>query len=1100
MSTHVSSTAATTYLPPLIEERLTYVVDRHQSNERVYRYGGWFTMSVIAILLMVSVDLVFEFDTATSRLFGWVVAIVSFVLVARLWQRSIQRPLNLVEAACKVEAVRPDMEERLTSTVELMGHSKRTPTMPTPSAMSIPAAIVDCSYNGYSPQLIAALGREATDQIASVDCDDVPVRASWPLHVAVGCSLTIFLCLAMANPEAVACSLRNWMMPWATPIFPLLQADIQPGDTTIVEGENLDFRTQSFGRGKRPLFEYWTDDASGTNDETVSIKTQELVETASAGSGVLTNDPQLATTLTALSADTNYRLRLGKRVSQTYHVRVLPQPKILAVNAQVAFPAYTNLPAETHNDTSGAIPVLSGSEVAIRVTGDQHAQLAELRWLDDEDKTEVSSNLSFILSCIEAKQMVGEIRLKSADGIYSTVLPIKIDVHQDQPPQIKLLDPTLARFPMARDRELAVRYDASDDLHVEQVEIFYQATDAPDNLPPNRITAPMEASSDNDRFKVQGTVFVDFDRLPEQCKGAVVWLRASDNRANPFGGPQTAESPRMIVDFQPTDATPLEQRLAAEQQQIEQALQEARQELEMARDQTQQLANNLQDVDLQDADPNGNDGRISNELKGAQSQIRSSRQAADRLAEKLDQANSNFAEHAQATKQMNDDHINAAQQQLDRAALTGNPQDKLQPATQAKAQLKQAIDDLKELEDQLQEKMAALQTAAKLEDLARQQQKLTEEVKPDGNPDAAKSDQDAAADSKPSPPPNDWKQRQEQVADELAAMVDDGHDNDSGDDKLENRRREQQAAAAERLAEQAERLAENWDQANKQQKDKTAGKDEQKTPDAEAEAEKLAQQIGKLQDDAAKLAGQPLPNEEARNQLKDAQASLKRSTDQAAQQARASEQPGKQSEATDRTPSDLLRQASDALKSVCKSCRQGANGRQPASGQELAEAQQQCDAAAQAPTAQNAKQHAQQAAEKLSKLAEQAAKQTGLRKNCDKCKNPRDGQTGQSVESQKPGDQPSGTRGIVEQPFEQRSLRGESSSGWTRAKRQLRNGVLDGREAMIPEAFRDVVTDYFQALAKDGNLDEDQSSDPNPPFFDSKPDDANGVGSEQGMQ
>jgi hypothetical protein len=143
-------------------------------------------------------------------------------------------------------------------------------------------------------------------------------------------------------------------------------------------------------------------------------------------------------------------------------------------------------------------------EVAIRVTGDQHAQQAELRWLDDEDKTEVSSDLAFTLNCIKPKQMVGEIRLKSADGVYSTALPIKIDVHQDQPPQIKLLDPTLARFPMARDRELAVRYDASDDLYVEQVELFYQATDAPDNVPPHRITAPMEASSDSDRFKVQG--------------------------------------------------------------------------------------------------------------------------------------------------------------------------------------------------------------------------------------------------------------------------------------------------------------------------------------------------------------------------------------------------------------------------------------------------------------------------------------------------------------------------------------------------------------------------------------------------------------------
>jgi hypothetical protein len=113
-----------------------------------------------------------------------------------------------------------------------------------------------------------------------------------------------------------------------------------------------------------------------------------------------------------------------------------------------------------------------------------------------------------------------------------------------------------------------------------------------------------------------------------------------------------------------------------------------------------------------------------------------------------------------------------------------------------------------------------------------------------------------------------------------------------------------------------------------------------------------------------------------------------------------------------------------------------------------------------------------------------------LRKNCDKCRNSGDGQAGQSVPSQRPGGKSSGIKDIVEQSFEQLPLRGESSSGWTRAKRQLRNGVLDGREALIPEAFRDVVTDYFQALSKSVNDDQSRPDNSDSPASGSESNDA----------
>ncbi len=55
-------------------------------------------------------------------------------------------------------------------------------------------------------------------------------------------------------------------------------------------------------------------------------------------------------------------------------------------------------------------------------------------------------------------------------------------------------------------------------------------------------------------------------------------------------------------------------------------------------------------------------------------------------------------------------------------------------------------------------------------------------------------------------------------------------------------------------------------------------------------------------------------------------------------------------------------------------------------------------------------------------------------------------------------------------------LRAGASSGWTGAKRQLKSSGLEGREAMIPEAYRDVVMNYFEELASESTPSANSSS------------------------
>ncbi|MBX3416137.1 MAG: hypothetical protein KF851_00925 [Pirellulaceae bacterium] len=1088
MSTHIENISAPIQIPQTISEKLNHVAARHQSNERVFRWGGWLALAVSSLLMMVIIDLAWELDTATQRFSGWLIAIGSLLTLGCCWERFIERPLTWLEAAWRVESVRPEIEERLSSTIEFLTDQPHlTGSNSNCENSNIPTA-------SYSPQLLAALSQEASRATANVDSQDVPVRASWPIVTTVATAITLFLLITIINPIGVCYSLRNWMMPWATPIFPALQIDLLPGDTTVVEGESLDVTATALTRETEGTLE------SMSVDGQMSCPFNRATERQA--------------TLPALNSDTTYRLRVGKRITRDYQVRVLPKPIIEQVTIRVDFPAYAQLPFELYDDPTESVLALVGSRITIEVVGDQHAQRAELRWDNVGDPLLTSSDFRFDIPCPDAQQRLGEIRLISSEGVPSEPYAIRVEIHGDQPPRVQIHDPALSRFYLPRERPLSVQFAVQDDIAIEKVELLYRAADSPADIPPQTIEALLERTSDQETVGYQGEVSVNLDSLSPQTSGAVVWLRATDNRGEAWGGPQVVESETMLVEFRPIESTPLEQRLEAERQAIQEALDAARQELANAKTAIEQLAD-----EKLDAEENEQTGGEQNETErpiDPQQQLAASKQALEQLAETMEQANSDYAEQANKTREISEDHLEAAEQQLDRLPLIDEPAKQAESIEQARQVLEHANEKLVQLEQELQEKAKALETAAKLEDLARQQQMLADELD-DSQKQAQESkisDTELAANEQAN---NDqaWQQRQQQLADELAAMQPE----------------EQQAERAEQLAEQARELAERWEQLEQSQNAKQGKQDDENAQQQLAQQQQeLMQQAEELKQDIEQLAAEGMPHEKSQQQLDEAQARLDQAAEQMAEQAaeRNSEknserngeqnavdqnqqvedaqqqrqqdlgqqdQQGEQDQQRQSSPANELRKTAEALQQVCQTCRDCAQCQNPGdsktndSANKMNEACQECNAAAKAPSREQAQQHAKNAAEKLAELAEKAAKKSGLRKNCEKCKDcdkcPNPGDNPANPGS-KPGNKPDGTKSVTEQPFERLPLRGGTSSGWTRAKRQLKNGVLDGREALIPEPFRDVVTDYFEALAKQADETEAEKDSRQAPKSDSE--------------
>ncbi|HMP79052.1 MAG TPA: hypothetical protein PKD54_06335, partial [Pirellulaceae bacterium] len=943
MSTHVGDLSQVTAIPQSIRERLQEVVQRHQWHEKAFRLAGLITLAVALSLVMVAVDLVLEIESATWRWIGWLMAISIAIVVGRWWQRSLRRSLSYVEAAWHVEAIRPDMEERLSSTVEFLGQ---------PTSTDCDEGTEHVSAHDYSSALISALSAEASQRVATVKSEDVPVRVIWPVVWALAGTCIALLALTIASPAGVFCSLRNWMMPWAEPMFPALKADLSPGDITVVEGARVEIRAKLLHRQSPFVLEYWSGDLA-PETKSMSAWHQPAVATK--------NTPaELAATLTARQVDIFYRVRSGKRVSPTNRITVLPQPKIEAITARVKFPEYSELPDEVVTDTAQLIPLLIGSELIIHVHADHHATLAQFSWTDRGNPPLRVESFQFKYSAQQTGAYSGEIRATSEQGVDSTPLPIRIQVHADSPPEIQITNPTLPRFHSQRDRELTVEFVGSDDLGIDRVELLYKPLESPQDEPPSIVETSLVKLLDAEEPTYQGRAVISFRMLPEQAAGATVWLRAFDRRGIEYGGPQSAETQPIVIEFGMTTSTPLEQQLAADQQSILQALENARQQLQLAQDHVEGLADYLDDPTLEQTDAELRDQLLDH----AQQQLAKGQQALQDLADEMDRAQSDLSELAEDNRQLAESDLAEARNQLDRFPLLDDPQEQRELVERAERTVAEAREKLDNLANELQQKFDALAWSARLKDLADQQEQLAGELDAANNDgqdeverdDTEQSDQESVQDDSVNDQKSnehdervdrsdgtdqiaekeqasseqvldEWKERQQQIARELEQLQ--PTDSQQNQEELER-----QADLAESLANRARELAErvekstnaNVDSSESNDEGHHSGTEKQMGDDNNADQDQqvIANELAELQQQSAELARSALPNDEAEQLAETAQDKLQQAAQSVENQSADSQQDRPQE-----SPAESLQKASDALQQIGEACRECAACQNP---------------------------------------------------------------------------------------------------------------------------------------------------------------------------
>lgn len=232
----------------------------------------------------------------------------------------------------------------------------------------------------------------------------------------------------------------------------------------------------------------------------------------------------------------SYMVKLNDDASQTYHVTTLRRPSVAEVNCVQIYPAYVKLLPVRRS--TGDLTLLAGSKLKITARSSLPLSKASLRLagidkeipmtIDPGDPAAISGEIQ-----IPAKDLTGfSIHLTSTEGADSgETATYRIDLVQDQPPTVKIIQPTNREELATEKANLLVAFEAEDDFGIAKVELHYTIDQGPETV------VPFDLEGRTDRTV---TRHYDWDLgklLPPLTVGNVVefWITVADT--NDVTGP-----------------------------------------------------------------------------------------------------------------------------------------------------------------------------------------------------------------------------------------------------------------------------------------------------------------------------------------------------------------------------------------------------------------------------------------------------------------------------------------------------------------------------------------------------------------------------------
>ncbi|MEI6606261.1 MAG: DUF4175 family protein [Verrucomicrobiota bacterium] len=1007
---------------PPITPRLEPVLRRlRQRIRRVRASRGALITAVTALtglLALVAIDCAFApLPTIVRWLcpLAWLALVTSVAAIG--WVLPLRQPLDLVRIARWLEIRHPEMDERISTVLEVSGHRG----------------------GGMSAGLLDVLAREAAIDLVQIDpLLEVSTRRTrywlWP---AAGL-LAVWVVLFALWPSLTVRHVVRALVPTST-LGTVGSIAVTPGSLEVIEGEALTLTARHSAGANKPLeLVLHLPDGSTSVLPMAAREAGWVYQMGKAGQSF------------------KYEVRAGRETSNTYQITVWPRPRLADARVRLEFPVYTGWAAR-EQVMGGGLTAIVGSKLELRAKLNTPVEAARLEvnehtaGVSTLERAADGGTLALRWTLEKPGQAATRVMLQHRLGREFEAARFTVESRPDAPPDVKWLSPTDKELHLRPDDLLESGYSVNDDVGLRsvQLEVQLEKGDAA-RLP--LATPPRSGSTEPPawRGRVSQAIGVLVTRWP-QVRVFKLRVRAEDNRPADLGGPGVGTSGWLTLRLDDGAQSSARQEVAAAHADVRDTIEQARQAVQQAQEKIDRRRPELQNEKLTA------DG--SKDMAQARDQLAQAHDKLERLAERLPESvhGDKVPEVRQAAAT-----VEQARQKLENAPLQDTAKERDQSAAAARDTAVKAEQQLEKLRDEIQRSEPQTQDFARLKELQQQQAEVARQAEAA----LANSPPDPTQPNKPAEP---WQQKQANVAEAIRQDA-------QQQPQAQAAALEHQARQAQQLAAEAKQQAANQDTLKQLDANPTnptnppESSDSSQTPaDLSAQraeqAAALAEEI--RQTPQVNSPSGPMQQAAQSSQQAAAQAKQAAQTDAQGKPAEASASHGQAAQQLEQASAQLAQAAAEFSQQAAQAAaRQPSPQQAPIPGQPLADAFQQAAQAATSKSPATAASEARSAAQALAKAAEATLQAM---------QGPPSGKPGQPAPPNQPGQPtPPGTpaddslRNPQADPGVPPELAklGVSAADWEKIKASLKSEVGGASAIAMPEEYRDLVRRYFEQISK----------------------------------
>lgn len=712
-------------LPPVIVDRLKAVIRRVRRIQ--WLKGGFATLAVlvIAVLMAMGLDAAFALDSRWMRVGLTVAVMVSFV--AALWHfllRPLSRKISLSTVARWIETHHPEMQERISTSVELLAASRQSQGSRELLDEVVRDAVVDAGKVNPQTELSTGMARR-------------------PMIAGLAAVVALALCVLLLD--------NGWR---------LLQRVLRPfADIGNVYADNIRLITKDLLIPEGSPLEIEL--AVQSSDDRVQLHMvkpdgTEVVETLSADAGVKVEKGEQGYALRIREATEGFRyyVTAGRAKSDSHSATVIPLPAVAGMRATFDYPDYMGMPTETRDLPDGAILAPAGTKVTVQAVL-KHAVKSAAVHLNNNPDGDLPVGECRTLTAGDAPgaewtftlpanlETTWRWELAEEHGYKAKRVDYPIRSTPDLPPAIVLVQPVESEMELRPFEELPVSYIATEDYGLSALRIKVRPAGKDEIAIDLPLPQRMEPADDGDSSRKvpqwPGVGSLALAKLPLEGVNELRFnLEVADTMPDADRGPQTARSREVLIRLRRDAKSLMEQTFAKQAKQLQKDLEEAKKLVADAKWRMDPKKDQL--AQQEQIQPN-----VLKELE-------ESAQAANKAEEKLQEIaaqmeNTAYSRQAEDIRAIAEDLVKPAAKTAEDIPLTDSREKRSEMAAAAQKQLETALRALEEKQQQMYQEQQEAEKVARLNDVAQQQQRLAEQAAERSQQlaaDAAKQAQDLA--------------------------------------------------------------------------------------------------------------------------------------------------------------------------------------------------------------------------------------------------------------------------------------------------------------------------------------------------------------------